>query len=463
MIKKQTKIGLLVSSLLMSMTASAEYKMNLTKGVSEYSNQVYNMHMMVLWICVIVCLGVFGGMIYSIIAHRKSRGVEPAKFSHSTTVEIIWTVIPVLILVAIALPATRGMMEMDSPKDKAGEPLNMEMTIKVTGYQWKWRYDYLEEGFGFLSTLAAESNIARQKGSGIDVRTVDNYLLDVDNPLVIPANTNIRFLLTSDDVIHSWWVPDFGWKRDAIPGYINEGWTNVKEPGTYRGQCAELCGKDHGYMPIVVEVLSKVDYANWLAEKNGGTAVVATEQANTEVDAKTAATGTMSAADYAEKLAQEAVASEADEATAETTDEIFVQSEDQDTESVAEVDGQEVDGQDVEDATDEAEQVDEGWSMERLMARGEEVYNTQCLACHKIDGSGMPPAFPALAGSAVVVGDIAKQIDTVVNGVPGTGMMPFGNMLPAEDIAATITYTRNSFGNDVGDRVQPADIEAAKQ
>src|SRR5690606_4875089 len=428
MMKKQTKIGLLVSSLLMmATTASADYKMNLTQGVSEYSNQVYNMHMMVLWICVIVCLGVFGGMIYSIIAHRKSKGVEPATFSHSTTEEIIWTVIPVLILAAIALPATRGMMQMDSPTDKDGKPVNMEMTVKVTGYRWKWRYDYLDEGFGFLSTLAAESNIARQKGSGIDVRTVDNYLLDVDNPLVIPVDTNIRFLLTADDVIHSWWVPELGWKRDAIPGYINEAWTNVTEPGTYRGQCAELCGKDHGYMPIVVEVLSKPDYAKWLAEKNGGSvaaaAVVQQDADAGEVGSQVTAIAANDDTEYAEQSAGEIVSSEVEENVTDTIE----QAEQIVAEAVEEV----VAADDAEEnaISETPEPVDEGWSMERLMARGEEVYNTQCLACHKIDGSGMPPAFPALANSAVVVGDITKQIDTVVNGVPGTGMMPFGNML----------------------------------
>ncbi|MCX7544949.1 cytochrome c oxidase subunit II [Marinicella gelatinilytica] len=444
MMNKKTKKGLLVGSLLASTAASAEYKLNLTKGVSDYSAQVYDMHMLVLWICVVICLGVFGAMFYSIIAHRKSKGVEPAKFSHSTTIEIIWTAIPVLILIAIALPATKGMIQMDSPKDDKGEPVTMDMTVKITGYQWKWRYDYLEDGFGFLSTLAADSNIARQKGSGVDVSTVDNYLLEVDKPLVIPANTNIRFLLTSDDVIHSWWVPDFGWKRDAIPGYINEAWTNVKEPGTYRGQCAELCGKDHGYMPIVVEVLSKSDYANWLAEQTGDT-----------VTNQPASVDTPQATDAVVNMIEQSSASETAEAMVQSAAQELVADDDAEQAETEEVDG--------ENAADEAQQADGEWSMERLMARGEEVYNTQCLACHKIDGSGMPPAFPALANSAVVTGDIAKQIDTVVNGVPGTGMMPFGNMLPAEDIAATITYTRNSFGNDAGDRVQPADVEAAKQ
>ncbi len=446
MMKKQTKRGLLVSSLLMSSVASAEYGLNLPKGVSDYSGQVYDMHMMVLWICVIIGIGVFGAMFYSIFAHRKSKGIEPAKFSHSTTVEIIWTAIPVLILIAIALPATKGMMQMDSPRDAQGEPVTMDMTVKITGYQWKWRYDYLDEGFGFLSTLTADSNIARQKGSGIDVNTVDNYLLDVDNPLVIPANTNIRFLLTSDDVIHSWWVPEFGWKRDAIPGFINEAWTNVKKPGTYRGQCAELCGKDHGYMPIVVEVLSPSDYDAWLAEQNGESVADQSASADESVAVETAQ---VSGSDNTPDEGQQDNAQD-EKVMAETgADEANAEASDQQAEEMT--------------ADDQASQSEGGWSMEKLMARGEEVYNIQCLACHKMDGSGMPPAFPSLIDSQVVSGDVAKHIDVVVNGVSGTAMAPFGSMLPAEDVAAVITYTRNSFGHDTGDRVQPADIEAVLQ
>ena len=446
MMKKQTKISLMVSSLLMSAVASAEYGLNLTKGVSDYSVQVYDMHMLALWICVAIGIGVFGAMFYSIFAHRKSKGVEPAKFSHSTKVEIIWTAIPVLILIAIAWPATKGMMQMESPKDAQGEPVTMDMTVKITGYQWKWRYDYLDEGFGFLSTLTADSNIARQKGSGVDVNTVDNYLLDVDNPLVIPANTNIRFLLTSDDVIHSWWVPEFGWKRDAIPGFINEAWTNIKEPGTYRGQCAELCGKDHGYMPIVVEVLSQSDYSNWVAEQGGET----TSAQDTDMaSGQTSFSASTGATQDVESTDDNAMEQEQTESAAADSAEVA-----QD-ESAAE--------QDNETTEVEAEQTDAGWSMEKLMARGEEVYNIQCLACHKIDGSGMPPAFPSLIDSEVLSGDIAKHIDIVVHGVSGTAMAPFGSMLPAEDVAAVITYTRNSFGHDTGDRVQPADIEAVLQ
>jgi len=272
----------LTIGLLFSGFAFAEKsKYNLTEGVTEFSKIAYDLHMIVLWICVIIGILVFGAMIYSMFAHRKSKGVTAAQFSHSTTAEIIWTIIPIVILIIIAFPSTKALIKMEAPKqvdangdfilDKNGKsiPIVMDMTIKVTGYQWKWKYDYLDEGISILSTLKADSNAARQANPTVDLYKVENYLLDVDHPLVIPANTNIRFLLTADDVIHSWWVPDFGWKRDAIPGYVNEAWTNVKKVGTYRGQCAELCGKDHGFMPIVVIVKSKEDYANWIKEQKG--------------------------------------------------------------------------------------------------------------------------------------------------------------------------------------------------
>ncbi len=243
-------------------TAQAELALNMPKGVTEFSRDVYHLHMIVLWICIVIGVLVFGAMIYSIIKHRKSKGHKPAQFTHSTKAEVIWTTIPIIILIVMAFPATRVLIKMEDPQD-------MDMTIKITGYQWKWRYDYLDEGFGFLSTLDRKSNLARQPGSGIDPETIPNYLLEVDNPLVVPVNTKIRFLLTADDVIHSWWVPELGWKRDAIPGFINQAWTEILEPGTYRGQCAELCGKDHGFMPVVVKAVSKEDYKKWVAMMKG--------------------------------------------------------------------------------------------------------------------------------------------------------------------------------------------------
>ncbi len=232
-------------------------EINMTRGVSSLAATHYDLHMIILWICVVIGILVFTAMFISIVLHRKSRGHEAAQFSHSTKAEIAWTVIPVLILIAMAIPATKALVEMESPS-------GTEMTVKVIGFQWKWKYEYLEDDIEFVSTLASDSNAARQLGSGIDPTTVDNYLLAVDKPLVLPVGRKIKFLITADDVIHAWWVPAFGWKRDAVPGFINEAWVKIDEPGTYRGQCAELCGKDHGFMPIVVEAVSQEDYDAWV-------------------------------------------------------------------------------------------------------------------------------------------------------------------------------------------------------
>ncbi len=241
-------------------TAQADYTLNLMEGVTSISKDVYGLHMLVLWVCVFIGIVVFGAMFYSIYFHRKSRGYQASNFHESTKVEILWTIIPTVILILLAIPATKVMLEMDDVQDS-------EMTIKVTGWQWKWEYEYLDSGIRFFSSLDEASNKARQLNSGIDPRTVPNYLLDVDKPLVVPINTKIRFLFTAADVIHSWWVPDLGWKKDTIPGFINEAWTSVEKAGTYRGQCTELCGKDHGFMPIVVIAMEKADYAAWVAEQ----------------------------------------------------------------------------------------------------------------------------------------------------------------------------------------------------
>lgn len=243
-------------------TAQADYTLNLMEGVTSISKDVYGLHMLVLWVCVFIGIAVFGTMFYSIYFHRKSRGYKASNFHESTKVEILWTIIPTVILIALAIPATKVMLEMDDVQDS-------EMTIKVTGWQWKWEYEYLDSGVHFFSSLDEASNKARQLNSGIDPRTVPNYLLEVDKPLVVPINTKIRFLFTAADVIHSWWVPDLGWKKDTIPGFINEAWTSVEKAGTYRGQCTELCGKDHGFMPIVVIAMEKADYQAWVAEQKG--------------------------------------------------------------------------------------------------------------------------------------------------------------------------------------------------
>lgn len=239
-------------------SAWADWGVNMPRGVTGISNEVYDLHMLIFGVCVAIAVVVFGAMIWSIVHHRKSRGIEPAKFSHSTKVEIVWTVIPIAILVAMAVPAADTLVRMEDTR-------NSDLTVKITGYQWMWEYEYLEEDVRFFSRLSEESNRARQLRSGINVREVENYLLDVDRPLVVPVGAKVRLLLTSNDVIHSWWVPDFGGKKDAIPGFINEFWFQAEEVGTYRGQCAELCGRDHGFMPVVVEVVSADEYSAWLA------------------------------------------------------------------------------------------------------------------------------------------------------------------------------------------------------
>jgi cytochrome c oxidase subunit II len=249
-------------------SAWADWGVNMPRGVTGISNEVYDLHMLIFGVCVAIAVVVFGAMIWSIIHHRKARGIEPAKFSHSTRVEIVWTVIPIAILVAMAVPAADTLVRMEDTR-------NSDLTVKITGYQWMWEYEYLEQDVRFFSRLSETSNRARQLRSGINVREVENYLLDVDRPLVVPVGAKVRLLLTSNDVIHSWWVPDFGGKKDAIPGFINEFWFQAEEVGTYRGQCAELCGRDHGFMPVVVEVVSADEYSAWLAGQSPDAAVAA--------------------------------------------------------------------------------------------------------------------------------------------------------------------------------------------
>ena len=255
---KLTRLGSGAALLLLPLLAQAAWDgLNLTRGVTPYSETVYDLHMTILWICVAIGVGVFGAIFYSIVKFRKSKGAVAAQWHESTLVEFLWTAVPAIILVVMAVPATKALILMEDVSNSA-------MTIKVTGYQWRWRYDYVNEGVGFYSTLGKPSDAARQLNSGIDPHTVENYLLDVDRELVVPVGQKIRFLTTAADVIHAWWVPALGWKRDAIPGYINESWALIKEPGVYRGQCAELCGKDHGFMPVVVRALPEAEYKAWL-------------------------------------------------------------------------------------------------------------------------------------------------------------------------------------------------------
>jgi cytochrome c oxidase subunit II len=242
--------------------AHAEWALNMTKGVTTLSGDIYSLHMIILWWCVAIGIFVFGWMILSLVKFRKSQGAVPdTKMVHSTKAEIIWTVIPVAILVVMAVPAARTLIKLEDAS-------NTELTIRVTAYQWKWQYEYMDSGVTFFSSLSRDSDAARQLDSGIDPATVSHYLLSVDNPLVVPVGKKVRLLLTSQDVIHAWWVPALAIKKDAIPGFINEMWFQVQpdKAGIYRGQCAELCGRDHGFMPIVVDARSPADYAAWVAQ-----------------------------------------------------------------------------------------------------------------------------------------------------------------------------------------------------
>jgi cytochrome c oxidase subunit 2 len=314
---------------------------------------------------------VFGAMFYSVFAHRKSKGAVAAQFHESTKAELVWTIVPVIILVGMAIPASKVLIDLE-------DTTKAEMSVKITGHQWKWQYDYPEEGISFISNLA-QSHKDVVTGTDADREAVGNYLLEVDKHLVLPVDTSIRFLITSNDVIHNWWVPAFGVKQDANPGFINDAWAKVDEIGTYRGQCAELCGKDHGFMPIVVDVVSKADYAKWVSEQQAAAAAAVASATKT-------------------------------------------------------------------------------WSKDELMAQGESVYNTNCAGCHKKDGSGMPPVFPAMKGSPIANGAAADHMNIVLN---GKGAMPLFKMLGDADLAAVITYERNAFGN-TGSVVQPSDVKSAR-
>ena len=251
-----------IAAALAAPAAHAEWALNMTRGVTTLSDNIYALHMHVFWWCVGIGVFVFAWMILSMVRYRKSQGAVPdTKMVHSTKVEIIWTVVPVIILVVMAIPAARTLVQIE---DTSGSTVN----IKVTAYQWKWQYEYLESGVSLFSTLARDSDAARQLGSGTDVTKVENYLLDVDHPLVVPVGTKIRLLITSQDVIHAWWVPAFAIKKDAIPGFVNEAWFEIQpdKAGVYRGQCAELCGRDHAFMPIVVEAKSPEDFKAWIDE-----------------------------------------------------------------------------------------------------------------------------------------------------------------------------------------------------
>ena len=361
-------------------SAFAQAKYNLQEPVTPVAEQIYDLHTLMLVICLVIFVLVFGVMFYSIYAHRKSKGAVAAHFHENTTVEVLWTVIPVFILVGMAWPATKTIIDMRD----SSEP---ELTIKATGYQWKWGYDYVVgegQGISFVSSLQTpRGQIENREAKG------ENYLLEVDNPMVVPVGKKVRVLLTANDVIHAWWVPALGVKQDAIPGFIRDAWFRADKEGVYRGVCAELCGRDHGYMPIEVHVVSEQAYAEWVAAQKP--VQLASADASAPVEAVAAADAPAPTAAEAPAAAP-APAAEAD---------------------------------------------------------GAKLYATHCTACHQPNGNGMPPAFPALAGSAVVTGDAAGLVEVLLKGRPGTAMAPFGHLSDAQ-IAAIATHIRSSFGNSAG-------------
>ena len=343
---------------------------NMPVGVTEVSKEIFDLHMLIMWICVWIGVVVFGIMFWSLWKYRKSSGAIAAKFDDHYWLEIAWTIAATVILVGMAIPSTSVMI-------KAYDDTEGDINIMVTGYQWKWQYKYLEDGVSFFSNLATsqeEIDNALPKG--------EFYLSEVDEPLVIPINKRIRFLITGNDVIHSWWVPDFAVKQDAVPGFINTAWTNVPKPGIYRGACTELCGLKHAFMPVVVRAVEQEEYEAWIVEK------IALAEA--------------------EKLLTEKI-----------------------------------------------------WTKAELVERGQGVYLKNCVACHQANGQGLPPVFPSLEGSQIVMRDKARNIEILMEGVQGAAMQAFSKQLSEVDIASVITYTRDSWSNGKngdGEIVVPKDI-----
>lgn len=351
--------------------ASADYALNLPKPASGIAQQIYDLHTLVLWICYGIFLVVFLPMFYAIWRHRKSLGHEAHPFHDHPLLEMAWTAAPVIVLIVMAVPATKVVLAMKDTGDS-------EMSIKVTGRQWKWEYEYLGQELKFASNLSTpQEQIDNRAPKG------EHYLLEVDRPLVVPAGKKIRLILTAEDVIHAWWVPELGVKQDAVPGFIRDAWFTVDTPGTYRGQCAELCGVGHGFMPIVVEALPAEQFAAWMKTEK------------TQLAA----------------------------AKADTRKEL---------------------------------------PLSELIALGEKVYATNCVACHQASGTGIPGTFPALDGAALVNGPKAAHLNMVFNGKTGTAMQAFGKQLSDLEIAAVVSYERNSWHNKAGDAVQPREVAALR-
>lgn len=372
---------------ILALPAWASYDVNIPPPATPVSSQIYGLHMYILWICAVIFVLVFGAMFYSIFKFRKSKGATAdVNFHESTLIEIIWTIIPFVILIAIAVPATRTVLDM---KDTS----NPDMTIKVTGFQWGWRYDYSADDVGFYSNLSTPWSQIGQPGVEATEAKGTDYLLEVDNPLVVPVGKRVRLLITSNDVIHGWYVPQLGINQYGIPGFIKDVWFKADKTGTFRGQCSQICGKLHGYMPIAVIVKTEADYGKWVEEAKGK---------------------------WSSKPAVAAVAAAP------------------------------------------AEDVTRKFTLAELKAQGEKIYAANCVACHQANGKGMPPAFPSLAGSKVVLAAADQQINVVLNGRANTAMQSFARLSNTE-LASVITYTKNSFGNSTGTLVQPADVKAARK
>jgi cytochrome c oxidase subunit II len=394
------RVAGLIGLLLFSAQSLADYQLNMTPGVTTFSKGAYDIHMLVMWICVGIGAVVFSAMIYSIINHRKSKGAVASDFHESTTLELAWTIVPFIILIVMAIPATRVLLA-------ESDVSNPDMSIKVTGYQWKWNYDYnvgkKAQPIQFFSNITTPD--ALHKATNASVPKDTDYIMDVDNPLVIPVNEKVRLMFTSNDVIHSWWVPKFGVKKDAIPGYINEAWINVPTPGEYRGRCAELCGTNHAFMPIVVIAKSKEDYAAWVASKKA-------------VAAKAAASA----------------------GKVWTKDELYAN------------------GEKVFDTTCAACHQKNGMGVPgafpplvdgKPFAAAKNM--TDALVAHHFYKDGN-----------IVLGPVSNHIEIVMDGIAGTAMQAYGNQLSDVDIASVVTYERNAWGNNTGDTVQPSDIKAAR-
>ena len=415
-----------IAALTLMSEAAFAVDLNMPVGVTPTSHNAWQIHMFAFWICVGIGVVVFGLMIWSIIFHRKSAGYKPAQFHDSTFFEVTWTIIPFVILIALAIPAAKALVRIYDTSDP-------DMTVKITGFQWKWQYDYLQDGFSYFSMLAADSEKASRLDSGINPDSVPNYLRDVDHPMVVPTGKKIRLLVTSDDVIHSWYVPDFAEKTDAIPGFVNQAWIEVEKPGIYRGACTALCGRWHGFMPVVVVAESWDDYQKWVAAmKAGGGAYINPQTLQPEQNG--------SPVEFAP--AQLNFNAPTTSATPAATAPVAAAPQPAKTQSAA-------------------APAKSAWTMKTAMAKGKQVYDQNCASCHMPDGKGNPAlGAKAIAGGTVPNGPLAAHIALVLH---GKGIMPaWGNMLKDDDLAAVITYERNAFGNHTGDLVTPAQVKAAR-